>query len=325
MLIKKRDSVTISLLLIILTVLATNPYLKVGGAAFIGFDTGFNEITVSTSRMTLKALDYKPDFAWWHDNVSITDEKYRLSFTKIQEYFGTDDYLNNSDELGGISYDLLANDWEYEIIESSFNIIVNLTLSGLANNVIIQFIIQITEIELPIDYTTAILQPYTEAQITIIIKNWKFTSGAKGLALKSEVFESMNINTVDIVNYTHIPYSNVEALRLLSNSGYNPEKALVYWVGSAEYYNDSSFYDSSVIGSSYFNETNDPPGEDKIHPWFSYPKINDSLTINHVCVFGVYEQDPTYTYNARKAIIPIIGSILVVNVLVIVFRKKTWK
>ncbi|GAI87947.1 unnamed protein product, partial [marine sediment metagenome] len=164
-----------------------------------------------------------------------------------------------------------------------------------------------------------------EAEITIIIKNWKFTSGAMGLALKTEVFESMNINSVDIVNYTYIPFDNVEGLQILSDSVYNSEKAFTYWVGSANYYNDSSLYDSNVIGSSYFNEANDPPGEDKIHPWFSYPKINDSLTINHVCVFGVYEQSPPYTYTGRNAIIPIIGSILIVNVLVIVFRKKTWK
>jgi len=325
MLNKKRNPVIISLLLIILTVFAANPYLKVDGAAFIGFSTGLNEITITTPRMTLKALDYKPDFAWWYDNVSITNEKYRLSFTKIQEYFGTDDYLNNSGELGGISYDLLANEWEYEIIENPFNVIINLTLSGLANNVIIQFLVQITELELPIDNTTAFLQSYTEAQITIIVKNWKFTSGAMGLALKSEVFESMNINIVDIVNYTHIPYSNVEALQILSNSGYNSEKALIYWVSGANYYNDSSYYASSIIGSSYFNETNDPPGEDKIHPWFSYPKINDSLTINHLCVFGIYDQSLPYTHNAKSAIIPIISSLLIANVLVIVFRKKTWK
>ncbi len=324
MLIKKRNPIIISLTLIVLVVFTASPFLKVDGAAFIEFYTGLNEITVTTQRMTLKALDYKPDFAWWYENTSITDEKYRLSFTKIQEYFGTDDYLNNSGELGGISYDLLANDWDYEITENPFNVIINLTLSGLANNVIIQFLVHITELEVPIDNTTTSLQPYTEAEITIIIKNWKFTSGAMGLAIKTEVFESMNINSVNIVNYTYIPFDNVEGLQILSDSRYNSEKAYAYWVGSANYYNDSSLYDSNVIGSSYFNETNDPPGEDKIHPWFSYPKINDSLTINHVCVFGVYEQSPP-SYVLRNAIIPIIGSILIVNVLVIVFRKKTWK
>lgn len=322
MLNKERNPVIISLTLLLLTVFVASPYLKVDGAAFIGFYTGLNEITVTTQKMTLKALDYKPDFTFWHDNISVSDEKYRMSFTKIQEYFGSDDYLNSSDELGGISYDLLANDWDYEVVENPFNIVINLTLSGLANNVIIQFIVQITEIEIPVENTDALLQPYREAEISIIIKNWKFTTGAKGIALKSEVFESMNINYVDIVNFSYIPFNNVEGLQIQSNIGYNPDKALVYWVNDADYYNDSTYFDSSKIGSSYFNETNDPPGEDKIHPWFSYPKINESLTINHVCVFGVYNRNTYPTYQARSFIIPIIGSILIVNVLVIVFRRK---
>ncbi len=322
MLIKKRNPISTALLTVILILFMTSPFLKVDGAAFIGFNTGFNEITITTQKMTFKALDYKPDFAWWYNNISITDEKYRFSFTKIQEYFGTDDYLNNSDELGGISYDLLANDWDYAIIENPFNVQINLTLSGLANNVIIQFLALITEISVPVEKTNAYLEPYTEIKLTIIIKNWKFTSGAKGIALKSEVFESMNFYFVDIVNYTYIPYSNVEALQFRSNSGYDPEKAFVYWVGDADYYNDSTLNDSNKIGSSYFNETDDPPGEDKIHPWFSYPKINDSLTINHVCVFGVYDQYTYPTYMVRNFIIPIIGSLIIVNVLVIVFRRK---
>lgn len=325
MLIKKRNPVIISLVLLVLTVFVASPYLKVDGAAFIGFGTGFNEITVTTQKMTFKALNYKPDFALWHDNISVSAEEYRLSFMKIQEYFGSDDYLNNSDELGGISYDLLANEWDYEVTEDSFNVVINLTLSGLANNVIIQFIVNISELEIPIENTDALLQPFSEAQITIVVKNWKFTAGAKGIALKSEVFESMNINYVDIVNYTYIPYSNVEALQIQSNAGYNPEKAFVYWVNDADYYNDSTYYNTSKIGSSYFNETNDPPGEDKIHPWFSYPKINESLTINHVCVFGIYDRNTYPSNQVRNYIIPIIGSILIVNVLVIVFRRKAWK
>jgi len=323
MLIKKRNPIGLALLLVILTLFITSPFLKVDGAAFIGFNTGLNEITITTQKMTLKALDYKPDFAIWYDNVSITDEKYRLSFTKIQEYFGTDDYLNSSDELGGISYDLLANEWDYQVTENPFKVQINLTLSGLANNVIIQFLAFITEIELPIEKTSAYLEPYTEVQLTIVIKNWKYTSGAKGIALKSEVFESMNINNVEVSNYTYIPYSNVQALQFKSYSGYDPEKAFVYWVNDADYYNDSTYNDSKKIGSSYFNETNDPPGEDKTHPWFSYPKINDSLTIKHTCVFGVYDKYTYPTYMVGNFIMPIIGSLLIVNVLMIIFRKKS--
>jgi hypothetical protein len=325
MLIKKRNPIGLALLLVTISLFVTSPFLKVDGAAFIGFHTGLNEITITTQKMTLKALDYKPDFAIWYDNISVTDEKYRLSFTKVQEYFGTDDYLNSSDELGGISYDLLTNDWDYEVVENPFNVMINLTLSGLANNVIIQFLAEITEIETPVEKTDAYLEPYTEVQITIVVKNWQYTSGAKGIALKTEVFESMNINLVEIVNYTYIPYNNVEALQFRSNSRYEPEKAFVYWVGDADYYNDSTYNDSNKIGSSYFNETNDPPGEDIVHPWFSYPKINDSLTINHVCVFGVYDRYTYPSYQAKNFIVPLIGSLLIVNVLVIVFRKKSWK
>ncbi|MBN1329127.1 MAG: hypothetical protein JXA54_06610 [Candidatus Heimdallarchaeota archaeon] len=213
--------------------------ISLTGNPFIGVKSDVDEITLTTHFVTLKMLEYKPSFVWWYENISSAFEEYCIRFIKIQEYFGTEQYLSSKDDLGGISYNLLTSIWNTAIVEHNDFVSVNLTLSGLANNVIIEIIIQIYTDLRPIEYSTELLSPLIESQISIIVKNWVYTPGAQGLAIKSEIYERSNNNYVFITNDTS-RYQNFDSLIFSSYVGYSSDKAYYNWLEDAGYSNETS-------------------------------------------------------------------------------------
>ena len=69
-------SYAIILLMTFLPVISIN----VNAGEFVGVNAGVNEITVTSSEMTLKINDYKPNFIYWFYNQSTSDEKYNVKF-----------------------------------------------------------------------------------------------------------------------------------------------------------------------------------------------------------------------------------------------------
>jgi hypothetical protein len=295
--------------------------VEVSAGEYVGVNAGINEITITTSEMTMKINDYKPDFIFWFFNQSTSDEKYNIKFTKIQEYFGDDSYLDSIIELGGISYNLQTSDWDSTITDDDYNVNVNLTLSGLANDVVIQFLIHISGFLRSMDHTSELIHPYRECEVEIIVKNWIFTPGAKGFAIKLEIFESTKINDVNLINNSY-SYDNIEALEFRSDIGYPPEKASCKWLKVADYYNDTEFISVYNVGNAFFNETYSPPEDEITHLWLSYPKIEDSFTINHVSIIGLNDQYPSPSYVMGPIFISTISLLIFFNIIFIVFRKK---
>ncbi|HUT82510.1 MAG TPA: hypothetical protein VMZ29_15020 [Candidatus Bathyarchaeia archaeon] len=282
-----------------------------------------DEITVTTQFLTLKILDYKPNFAWWYENLTSAIEEYCIRFTKIQEYFGINQYLSDRVDLGGISYNLLTSEWETIIVEHEEFVSVNLTLSGLANNVIIQFIIQVFSVNNVLNYSNELVAPLVESQIEIIVKNWVYTPGAQGLAIKSEVYERANNDYVFIANQT-TRYHNIDSLSFNSYTGYESEKAYYNWVEYAGYSNETTSQFPVEIGSSFFNEVPSIPGENEmIHLWFSYPEELDLPVITHNVILGVYRVSPTFpSQMVGTSYYYILSSILGVNILLIIFQRR---
>jgi hypothetical protein len=307
----------------IITIMLFLPVISsdVTAGVFVGVYAGIDEISITTSEMTMKIIDYKPFFTYWFFNQSTSVEKYNVKFTKIQEYFGADSYLDSIIELGGISYNLQTSDWDSSITDDDYNVNVNLTLSGLANDVEIQFLIHVSGFLRSMDHTSDLIHPYRECEVEIIVKNWVFTPGAQGFAIKLEIFESTKINEVNLINNSY-SYDNIEALEFRSNMGYPLEKASCKWLKVADYYNDTEFISVYNVGSSFFNETYSPPEDEITHLWISYPKVEDSFTINHVNIIGLNEQYPSPSYVVGPIFISTISLLIFFNIVFIVFRKK---
>ncbi|NHK31811.1 MAG: hypothetical protein FK730_10700 [Asgard group archaeon] len=295
--------------------------VKVTAGEFVGVYAGINEITVTTSEMTMKIIDYKPNFIYWIYNQSTSDEKYCIKFTKIQEYFGTDSYLDSIIELGGISYNLQTSDWDSTITDDDYNVNINLTLSGLANNVVIQFLMHISGFLRNMDHTSENIYPFRECEIEITVRNWIFTPGAKGFAFKLEIFELTKINDINLINNTYL-YDNIEALEFRSDKGYPHEKASCKWLKVADYYNDTLYNSTINVGNAFFNETYSPPEDEITHLWLSYPKVDDSFTVTHTNIIGLNEQYPSPTMVAGPIFFSTISLLIFFNIVFIVFRKK---
>lgn len=294
--------------------------INVSAGKFVGVNAELNEITITTSEMTMKIIDYKPNFIYWFYNQSTSDEKYCIKFTKIQEYFGTDSYLDSIIELGGINYNLQTSEWDSTITDDDYNVNVNLTLSGLANNVELQFLVHVSGFLINLPHTTEYVYPFRECKIEIVVKNWIFTPGAKGFAIKLEIFEALKINDVNLINKSY--YDNIEALEFRSNVGYPPEKASYKWLKVADYYNDTLFYSVYNVGNSFFNETYSPPEDEITHLWLSYPKIEDSFTINHTNILGLKEQYPYPSIVTGPFFFSTICLLVFFNIVYIYYKKK---
>ncbi len=309
----------------------TTPILSTSSVEnfFIDVSEGLDAITLTSEEMTLIINEYKPDFIWWLGNESSAVEEYCVRFTTLQEFFGSDNIIDSSDELNGINYDLQTSVWDTEITELLNSVIVNLTLAGLANNVIIQFLVSINVVSTYLPGTNLIIQPFSEAKIEIVIKNWKFSDFAQGLALKAEICERKKESNISFNNGSVSTNENaVRSIQIFSDDFvYNPEKAFFRWMTSAEYYNGTDLLFDLPSGNAYFNETTDGYNDDYVNLWFSYQNYADSLTVKHTATLGLYEDEPhPATLEASVFSLSFLISLIVVNIITfIIYRKKVRK
>ena len=292
----------------------------------IDVSEGLDAITLTSEEMTFIINEYKPDFIWWLGNESSAVEEYCVRFTTIQEFFGSDNIIDSNDELNGIEYDLETSEWDTEITESLNSVIVNLTLAGLANNVIIQFLVSINIVSTYLPGTYQIIKPFSEAKIEIVVKNWKFSAFAQGLALKVEICERKKESNISFNNGSTSTNGNaVKSIQILSdNFAYNPEKAFFRWMTSAEYYNGTDLLFDLPSGNAYFNETTDSYNDDYVNLWMSYQNYADSLTVKHTATLGLYEDEPAYITGKTSVFsLSFLISLIATNVIIfIIYRKK---
>ncbi|MHA1629041.1 MAG: hypothetical protein ACTSXO_07970 [Candidatus Heimdallarchaeota archaeon] len=319
---KKRMTAYYTIFLIVNLVILSIIPIHTNGSAFISVHTSFDRISITSSKMAFIINNFRPQFTWWHDNVSAPDEIFNVYFLGLYEYFGPDDYLSGTGELGGLSYNLDTSNWEYKITETVSEVKVNLTLTGLANDASLSFIIHISEQERALTYTGYYIAAFTEAWLEIIINNWKLTPGAKGVAIKSEVFESANTFGTTVVNDSSQTMNNLDSLYFISFPGTAIDKAYFKWVMLADYFNETNdFLIAKYLGKAFFNNTYDPEYATATHLWLSYPKVSTILTIKHNTILGVYKTTPSPSYNVGVPLAFVAGLTSTIFILLIVRRK----
>jgi len=288
----------------------------------ISLKDGQDAITISTDFITLKLVDGKPHFIWWYGNQSTSDEMYNVQFTKIQEYFGADDTLDNYGELSGISYNLLTSDWISEIVEGETSVTVTLTLSGLANDAELQFIINIYEVDQPLEGTDQIIDALAEVKFDIVVKDWVFSEGAAGLAIKSQVLESQQRHRVRVRNGTNEENGNRTRTMQFESEEYGNKKVAYYeWATFADVFDGLSKISTIDVGTAYIDEGDHGVGSGvsgMVLFWLTYPNYGDSYTLKHDPSIGVFPD----AFSVSLYLFPIIGGIIATAAIVVIARKR---
>ncbi len=286
-------------------------------------------ITITTEYITFKFTEGRPNFTWWNGNTSSSDEMYNVHYMTISEYFGDDEILDGLNELiGGLSYNLLTSVWSTDVVEEDENVTITMTMSGLANDVELQFIVHIYTSDQVIVGTDSVVEGLTEIKFDIVVKNWQFSEGAQGLGIKAQIHESQRRNRVRIRSGSVEENGNRSRLMQFESDEYNNAIVAYYeWATFADIYNGSEKIDTIDVGTTYFNDDIPGPGEGplggdhKIHnQWLTYPNYGDSLTMIHDPSIGV---DPTaISNNLSLTILPIIGGILAPILVVSLVKRK---
>ncbi len=286
-------------------------------------------ITITTEYITFKFTEGRPNFTWWNGNTSSSDEVYNVHYMTISEYFGDDEVLDGLNELiGGLSYNLLTSVWSTDVVEEDENVTITMTMSGLANDVELQFIVHIYTSDQVISGTDSVVEGLTEIKFDIVVKNWQFSEGAQGLGIKAQIHESQRRHRVRIRSGSEEENGNRSRLMNFESEEYNNAVVAFYeWTTFADIYNGSEKIDSIDVGTTYFNDGMPGPGEGPIggdqevyNQWLTYPNYGDSLTMIHDPSVGV---DPeAISNNLSLYILPIIGGILAPVLVVSLVRRK---
>ncbi|HUT82512.1 MAG TPA: hypothetical protein VMZ29_15030 [Candidatus Bathyarchaeia archaeon] len=285
-------------------------------------EEGQGGIIIQTNYMTLKIVESKPHFIWWNGNQSIADEMYNVQFTKIQEFSGDDNILDDKMELTGISYNLLTSDWVTEIDEGENYVTVTLTLSGLANGAEIQFVINMYSEDKIIPGTDQIVEALTEVKFDIIINDWKFGPTATGLALQTFILESQQRNRVRIRNSTVSENGNATRTMFFESEEYGSEKVAYYeWANIADIYDGAVKVDTIEVGSAFFfdgSEGMGPGVPGMTTMYLTYPNYGDDLSLVHDPSVGIYPE----SFSVALYTLPIIGGLLLTTGIVMIIRKR---
>ncbi|HUU78639.1 MAG TPA: hypothetical protein VMX55_09840 [candidate division Zixibacteria bacterium] len=295
---KIKFKIIISIAIIALIILPLSTQFVSAENDEISVKEGQDAISIVTEFITFKIIDNQPHFIWWNGNRSTSDEIYNVKYTTIQEYFGNDEVIDIPSELHGISYNLLTADWLIDIIEEETEITVTLSLSGLPNKAEIQFVIHIYNNDQPITDTDKTVTGLKEVKFDIIIKNWQFQVGAKGIAINAKILESQQRNRVKIRNGTSEENGNkTRTMQFESEEHGNVVVAYYEWSTFADIYDGEEKVSTIDVGTSYFSDFDhngqNTPDPSIINQWLSYPNYGDSLTMIHDPSVGINSDIPT--------------------------------
>ncbi|MFW9924027.1 MAG: hypothetical protein ACFFDW_12145 [Candidatus Thorarchaeota archaeon] len=284
-------------------------------------------ITISTEEMTIKVTPGQAQIMWWYGNKSNNDEMYKLQLVKIQEFQGDDGTLDDRNELGGIAYNLITEDWEYLIDEGDTELTITLSLEGLANGANIYLIMHVYNVDEPINGTNQVVDGLTEMKFDIIIENWDFTPTAAGVGIQTYMTEVQHRHRVEVRNGTVAENGNTTRTMQFTSDEYADPVAYVEWATFADVYNSTDdLIDTIEVGTAYFDDLASPPteapgfAEGLGHLWLTYPNYGDNYKLVHDPLIGINED--AFTATAPIYWISILGGLFAVGTTFTLIKKR---
>lgn len=321
--------IMIGIILISLFLIPITPQLTSATNSKIGVGQSGGTITITTEEMTIKIVPNQAHIMWWLGNHSTADEMYKLQLLKIREFMGDDAILDDKTEFGGISYNLISNDWVVDVDEDETEVTITLSLLGLANGADIYLIMHVYNNDTPINGTDQVAEGLTELKFDIIVDNWSFSPMAKGIAIQTYVTEVQHRHRVQIRNGTLTENGNATRKMLFESNGWNAPIAYFEWAEFANVYNSTTeeLVDTIDVGTAYFDDLASPPTEAPgfkeglAHLFLTYPKYGDDLKMVHDPSIGINTDAATVGFSLF--ILPVIGGLFAsAAVLFIVKRRK---
>jgi hypothetical protein len=320
MLTSRKITIGISLALLFMIPTIIN-YTSIA-ASGLSIQEGQDGITITTNFMTMKIVEDKPHFIWWNGNQSTADEIYNVQITKIEEFFGNDDVLDNQTELDGVTYNLLTTNWATDIVEEANFVTVTLTSIGLANGAELQFIIHAYSEDQPIEGTDKFVEALTEVKFDIIVNNWQFSETAQGLAIKTQTLESQERHRIQIRNGSAAENGNAtRSMQFESEEHGNTKVAYFEWATFAEVYDGAILEDTLEVDNVFLFDGAPGPGpglQSMIEMYLTYPNYGNNLKLVHDPSIGIYPE----AFSIPLPILPILGGLIVIATIVIVIKKR---
>ncbi|MHA1156812.1 MAG: hypothetical protein ACTSQK_11960 [Candidatus Heimdallarchaeota archaeon] len=291
----------------------------------IGHQNANGIVTITTGKMTIKLIPDSAHLMWYYGNHSDADEMFKLQLLRIREYMGDDDTLDAMTELGGLSYNLVTEDWDYEIVEGDGELTITLSLLGLANGANIYLIMHVYEEDEPIEGSDQVTDGLTELKFDIIVEDWTFSPMAKGYAIHSYLTEVQKRNRVQVRNGTGAENGNTTRTMQFDSDDSDIPAAYYEWATTADIYNSTEhLVDTIDVGTAYFDDLivtpTDVPGfaDGLGHLWLTYPKYGDDLKMVHDPTIGINVE----AYTAPLYLLPIFAGLFTVSVIALVVKKR---
>ncbi|NHJ86305.1 MAG: hypothetical protein FK734_12650 [Asgard group archaeon] len=323
---KTLTKIMIGLALITLIVLpATSQLTSAEAGNQINVQGGLDGITISTEYLTMKLVNGKPEFIWWNGNQSTADEMYKVQFVTLSEYKGSDNILDSKTELlNAIDYNLVSSIWNTDIVEEELAVHITMTLSGLKDGAELQFIVHVYATEQPLNGTEEVVKALSEVKFDIIIKNWVFSSEAKGIAINAQVLEAQNRHRVQIRNGTEEENGNyTRAMLFESEENGNSIVAYYKWTTFADIYSGGLKTGSINVGTAYLDDQllGEGAGSENsglVQQWLYYGYYGDSVTLVHDPSVGVNPE----SFSVPLFLYPVISGLVATVVVVVLVRRR---
>jgi hypothetical protein len=280
--------------------------------------------------MTVRIVPSQAQIMWWYGTSNGPKEMYKLQFTQIREFVGTDAVLDDQTELFGMVYNLITENWVYDIDEGEEQVTITLSLSGLANGADIQIVMNIYNNDEPINGTDSIVDALSELKFDIIVNNWEFGATAQGYAIQTYLTEVQHRHTVRVRNGTNAEYGNATRNMMFESDAYNNDAVAFYeWATFADIYNSSDDQiDTIDVNTVYFEDLSQAPVEDQgfaeglNHVWLVYENYGDDYKMVHDPSIGIFEDAFALGLFLYVGLPVIAGVIIITVIVVLVVRRK---